>query len=66
MFEWAWHQAKPIREIDEARDSQYNTFRRWDVKNWKKWKFYFGAVTVLPLRMFISLLLVLLVFIFVR
>jgi len=35
----------------------FPAFRRLDVKNWKssKWKFYPGAVTLLPVRAFISL-----------
>lgn len=27
-FEWAWKKTKPIREINEKRDSKYPAFRR--------------------------------------
>lgn len=66
LFEWAWCKVKPIREINEERDSKYPAYRRIDAKNWKKWKFYFGAVTFMPLRFFLSLTMVFLLFIFVK
>lgn len=50
LFQWAWKVIKPIREVNEARDSKYPAFRRYDVPKWKKFKFYIGAITVLPLR----------------
>ena len=53
-FESAWAKCKPIRDINEARDSQYPAYRRLDAKNWSKWRFYFGAVTWLPIRMFLG------------
>jgi len=65
-FEWAWAQVKPIRKIDESRDSKYPAFRRWDVHKWRKWRFYFGAVTFMLLRFICSLLLVIICYIFVR
>lgn len=54
IFEWAWAVTKPIREIDEARDSKYPAFRRYDAHKWARWKFYPGAMTLLPLRMFLA------------
>ena len=65
-FEWAWANVKPIRKIDEERDSKYPAFRRWDAHKWRKWKFYFGAITFMPLRILCSILLVLVCYIFVR
>jgi len=56
IFELSWKKTKPIREIDEARDSRYPSFRRYDAVMWKRWKFYPGAITF----MFPRLLLVLL------
>ena len=32
LFEWCWKVTKPIREIDEDRDSKYPAFRRNDAK----------------------------------
>lgn len=66
MFEWAWIKVRAIREIDEDRDGKYPAFRRWDAKDWKKWKFYFGAVTVMPLRVFLSILTIFMVYILVK
>lgn len=31
LFNWGWKQIKPIREQDEARDSQFPPFRRTDL-----------------------------------
>ena len=58
MFEWSWKQMKPIREINEERDSKYPAYRRWDANKWAKWKFYPGAILLLPLK-FVALLLIL-------
>ena len=33
-FEWAWYSLKPVREVNEERDSQYPAFRRLDVRKW--------------------------------
>lgn len=31
MLRWAWKAIKPIRDKDEARDSQFPPFRRMDL-----------------------------------
>jgi hypothetical protein len=54
-FEWCWHVTKPIREIDEARDSKYPAFRRNDAKKWRRWKFYPGAMTFFVFRLFLAI-----------
>lgn len=59
LFEWCWFMVKPLREVDEKRDSKYPAFRRLDAPKWRKWKFYPGAITLLPIRMIFSILLVL-------
>lgn len=66
MFEWAWSQVKPLREIDEQRDSKFPAFRRWDAFRWRKWKFYFGAVTFMLIRLVLGFLFVLLCYVFVK
>ena len=66
MFEWAWASMKPFIQVNEARDSEYPAYRRYDVKNWKKWKFYFGAVTVMPMRFLLSIFFILLLYILVK
>jgi hypothetical protein len=66
MFEWAWAKMAPFRNVDETRDSQFPAYRRYDVKNWRKWKFYFGAVTLMPLRLILSVLTIFLLFLFIK
>jgi hypothetical protein len=66
LFEYCWSDLKPLREVDEARDSKYPAYRRYDVKNWAKWKFYPGAVTVLPIRYFLSLFSVFFTFFLIK
>ena len=56
VFELSWAKTRPIREIDEARDSLYPSFRRYDAKNWRRWKFYPGAVTLLIPRFLLVIL----------
>ena len=65
-FEWAWASVKSIRIIDEERDRKYPAFRRDDAYQWSKWKFYFGAITFMPLRLISSVLVILFCYIFVR
>jgi len=55
IFEVCWKVTKPIREIDEARDSKYPAFRRYDAVKWRRWKFYPGAVTFLLPRFLLVL-----------
>jgi hypothetical protein len=50
VFEWAYFRVRSLREVNEARDSRYPAFRRLDVGRWRRWKFYPGAITVLPIR----------------
>jgi hypothetical protein len=66
MLEWAWCKIQILKNVDEERDGKYPAFRRWDAHKWQKWRFYFGAVTFLPLRLFLSLALVIICYIFVR
>lgn len=65
-FEWCWHVTKPIREIDEARDSKYPAFRRNDAKNWRRWKFYPGAMTFFVFRLFLAIFNLLLCYILTK
>lgn len=66
LFEYAWASVKPIREVNEERDSKYPAFRRWDAAKWRKWKFYPGAITIMPLRVIATIFLILLCYIFIR
>jgi len=50
-IEFAWGRTKRMREVDEERDSMYPAFRRIDVQNWARWKFYPGAILFMPTRL---------------
>lgn len=65
-FEWAWAKVKTIQQVDETRDSQYPAFRRLDAKNWRKWHFYLGAITLMPIRLIISVIPLIVLYIYVR
>jgi hypothetical protein len=54
---------KAIREVNEERDSKYPAFRRYDAKYWRKWKFYFGALTYLPIRFLLVIAIYIVLFI---
>jgi len=66
--EYAFSKTKRFRKVDEERDAKFPAFRRKDVNKWARWKFYPGAMLVMPIRMVLLLLnvivLVLLVSIF--
>jgi hypothetical protein len=66
LFEYSWHSVRKVRETDEARDIRYPAFRRWDAKNWARWKFYPGAVTIMPLRLILMILIGLICYLSVR
>lgn len=63
MFEWAYKEMKVFREVDEARDSKYPAYRRLDVKKWRRWMFYPGAATILPLRLVLAFVCIMIVYI---
>ena len=49
--EYAWKRTKRFREVDEKRDAQFPHFRRTDVQHWARWKFYPGAMLMMPTRL---------------
>lgn len=65
-FEWAWKQLESVRNVNEERDSKFPAYRRWDAINWKKWRFYLGAMTLMPIRLILSVLVVIFCYVFVR
>jgi len=52
-LEYAWARTKRFREVDEKRDSMFPQFRRNDVSHWSRWKFYPGAMLLMPTRLFL-------------
>jgi hypothetical protein len=53
LIEWSFKKNARFLKQDEARDKNYPAFRRYDSKNWKRWKFYPGAMLFMPTRAFI-------------
>ena len=66
MFEWAWKKMKPFYNVNEERDSKQPSFRRYDAKNWKKWKFYPGALTILPAKVLLVISSMLLIYVVLK
>jgi hypothetical protein len=50
LVEYAFFKTRRHREIDELRDGAWPLARRNDVHLWARWKFYPGAMILLPLR----------------
>jgi hypothetical protein len=63
LFEWSYFKLRVMREPNEARDARYPAFRRFDAVKWRRWKFYPGALTLLPLRVILAVLIGLICFI---
>jgi hypothetical protein len=59
MVEWSWKKLKRVKEVVEERDSMYPAFRRTDAMHWSKYSFYPMAVTLLPMRFFIGVMILL-------
>ena len=63
LFEYSWWRVSRYRNVDERRDGSYPSYRRLDAKNWARWKFYPGAMFMMPTRLLLfGLNLALLVF----
>ena len=66
VFQWAWKIIKPLREVDEKRDSQFPPFRRYDIGKWNKTKMYIGAITWMPFRFLVGLGIIIELFIIMK
>ena len=66
LLSWAWKSVSPLRAQDEKRDSQFPPFRRYDSKNWSKFRFYIGAVTWMPFRFMVGIFVLAFLFIFIK
>jgi hypothetical protein len=51
-FEWAWRKTRRFRKPIEELDAQFPELARRDAPDWKKWKLYPGAVSLLVPRLF--------------
>lgn len=67
VVEVAWSQMRTLREADEARDGKYPAYRRTDhPEKWSKWRFYPGAVTLLPIRYLLLVASLLLTYVIIK
>ena len=57
FIEYALKKTKSVRKVDEARDSKFSAFRRWDVSMWSRPRLYLAAPLV-PFRFFTAIGLV--------
>ena len=55
-----------MRDGNEKRDQQYPAFRRQDVHRWRRWKFYPGALTIMPLRLILMVVIGIFAYLSVR
>jgi len=55
-FEWAWRKTRRFRKPIEELDAQFPELARKDAPNWKKWKLYPGAITLLVPRLIWTML----------
>ena len=53
LFEWSWFKTRRVREVDEARDSLFPSWRRLDAKYWSKLQLYPAAITIMPLKIYL-------------
>ena len=53
LFELAYFRTRPFRKVNEERDSTYPAFRRNDIYKWARYKFYPGALLLMPTRIFL-------------
>ena len=47
LLEWAWKKTARHRNPIDELNCQFPELRRYDAADWKKWKFYPGAMTLL-------------------
>ena len=65
LVEYALHKTRSVRKVDEARDSKYSAFRRYDVKEWKRWRLYVFSPFLL-IRTILAILHLILLYIVIR
>ena len=53
----AYSRTAPYRKTDEERDCIYPAFRRNDIQNWSRCKFYPGAILLMPFRIILMILI---------
>ncbi len=66
LIEYALYKCKPVIKIDEARDSKYPAFRRYDVKEWKRWRLYLIGGPIVFLRLVATVSIVIFYFIILK
>jgi len=63
LFAYGVYGNRAVKNWDEDRDSKYPAYRRYDTKNWNYLYLYLGAITLMPVRAFLGLLLTVVVFV---
>ena len=66
LIEWTWKRVSRYRNVDESRDGCYPSYRRLDAKDWARWKFYPGAMFMMPTRLILLGLCIALFVFFVK
>ena len=54
--EWALWKFRRYMEVDEERDCNFPAFRRLDAHKFARWKFYPGALLMMPTRFVLMIL----------
>lgn len=49
-IEFAWYRTRRFRKQDRWRDENFPAFSRLDAQKWSRWKFYPGAILMMPTR----------------
>ena len=57
LFEWSWAKTLRVRQPVESRDSLFPAWRRKDTFQWSKLKMYPVALTLMPVRICVFLIL---------
>ena len=57
ILEWSWFKFRRFRNPNRDLDALYPGIRRNDSPNWKKWKLYPGAMTLMLPRLIITTLI---------
>ena len=54
--EWALWKFRRYMEVDEERDCNFPAFRRLDAHKFARWKFYPGALLMMPTRFMLMII----------
>ena len=55
IFESIYRTLAKFQEVNEKRDGKFPQYRRHDAKYWSRWRFYPGAMFIMPTRLIIMI-----------